>query len=773
MSRAIWAVPHEARRAIWAHTGYEPTPEQLPIHLDLSRIKLVLGGERAGKSKLGAEEVVVWGVVAQSTDFFWIIGPDYELARPEAQHLIEALRTMGNLDRKNLSTPLNGSWVVPMATGPTFVTRTSSDVEKLAGVSPAGILMVEAGQQPYEAFLRCRSRVAERRGPLILSGTMERSQSWYPNLFQRWQGQNLDGARSFSLPTWSNRAIFPEGRDDPEILALEATFPPDVFQERFGAIPCRPATLVFPEFDHVEHVKDCHWDKTLPVQVWVDPGYAGAYACCAIQIKDRCVYVIDEVYGVRKTAHAVIAEAMQRPWWKNVRDGVIDVAGRQHQGQDSHVEIWLAVAGVHLRSQKVGVADGILRLRTFLKDPATNKPRIFFDPRCKDTIAEFDLYRYREVHENRHVAEEPVDANNHCLVGETLIDTPGGRFPIRDLVGTRPWVYCVIDGKLAVRQADEVFPTLTDTPVVKVMMDRGEVICTPDHLFMTAKGEWVRADALAPGQSLMALNRYVATLGYTRLALTGDTRNHQSEHRFVYEQVHGPIPDKHDVHHRDGNYWNHAPENLEALGMADHASTHHAGKTLSGEHRAQISDASRKAWQEDYERRAAIARENVKAAHEGNRGRSPTDETRQKMSEASKRVWADPEMRAKASRTRRGRKHPEDAREKIAQAKRDYWQSPEGLAHKERLREANRARVWTDEQRQKIANARRAENHKVIAVVPWGNADVYDMTVPEAHNFVAGGVVVHNSVKSLVYGLIVNFGFVASTRRRTRFKLRK
>jgi hypothetical protein len=36
-------------------------------------------------------------------------------------------------------------------------------------------------------------------------------------------------------------------------------------------------------------------------------------------------------------------------------------------------------------------------------------------------------------------------------------------------------------------------------------------------------------------------------------------------------------------------------------------------------------------------------------------------------------------------------------------------------------------------------------NHKVRFVRPAGTADVYDLNVPEYHNFVAEGVVVHNS----------------------------
>ena len=43
-----------------------------------------------------------------------------------------------------------------------------------------------------------------------------------------------------------------------------------------------------------------------------------------------------------------------------------------------------------------------------------------------------------------------------------------------------------------------------------------------------------------------------------------------------------------------------------------------------------------------------------------------------------------------------------------------------------------------------------ASNHRVLSVEPAGHQDVYDIEVPEHHNFVANGVVVHNSGKTTV-----------------------
>jgi hypothetical protein len=406
-----------ARRQVWDITNYRPSQEQLVAHLDLHRFRLVAGGERAGKSRFSAEELLIWLFTdGRAKSLFWIVAPDYSLARPEFQHLVNGLQKTGLLKADTLRMPAQGPCSLETVFGASVVTKSSVDVETLAGVAPAGILMVEVAQQTYESFLRCRGRVAEKRGVMALSGTFEGSLGWMPEVWTRWQGENSDGGRSFSLPTWSNLVLYPGGRDDPEIKALEATYPPDVFQERFGAVPCKPATLVFKDFDVTVHVRPCPYDPRLEVSLFVDPGYAGAYAVLAVQIHGDDVWVIDEVYERGVVVYDIIKACRQRPWWSRAKRIVMDIAGTQHQGMDSHADIWYRETKLPVYWNVVSVADGILRHKTYLMPQGPGgKPRLYHDPRCKSTIWEYNNYRYQETKENRPERELPLDANNHSM----------------------------------------------------------------------------------------------------------------------------------------------------------------------------------------------------------------------------------------------------------------------------------------------------------------------------------------------------------------------
>ncbi len=390
--------------------GYRPSPEQLQAHDAAARIRLIAGGERAGKSRSAAMELFGDFLTGR---LYWLVGPDYELCRPEFGYLVEAFARIDAIE--SLSFPSSEQCRLRLRTGARIVTRSARDPAKLAGEAPDAVLACEAAQLPHDVYLRLRGRVAERRGWLWMSGTFESSRGWYAEKHRAWQAPNTDEAQAFSIPTWANRALYPKGREDPELLALQATYPQELFQERFGGVPCPPATLVFREFDPREHVQPVTRPGPPRVEIAVDPGYAGAYAVLAVAAVGDGVVVLDELYLRQAVAATVIAEFRRRPWWALVTGGVIDVVGRQHHGAASQIEIWQALSGLRLRSRPVPVRDGIDRLRTFLRDPTSGTPRLSIDPRCRALLREFGLYRYHEVVEGRPISEEPIDRDNHAI----------------------------------------------------------------------------------------------------------------------------------------------------------------------------------------------------------------------------------------------------------------------------------------------------------------------------------------------------------------------
>lgn len=417
------------KETIFNLLGYKPSPEQWEIHLDGHRTRLVAGGERGGKSRVGAMDLL-GSIASDNGKLYWLFGADYGETSQEYFYLVDALTQLNIL--KDATKQYNPGEIVLAPPFDTVIkTISGTDPTKIGREAPDGILVCEAAKIDYITYFRLQARLAEKRAWMLMTGTFEGSLGWYPELFQ--QGQiATDEFRSFSLPTWSNLAIFPGGRDDPEIKRQEAALPKELFDERFGGTPCPPMGLVFKEFRVTHHVRELDIVSDQPIYLYIDPGFAGAYAVLAVQIISDVPYVVDEVYEQGLTTQQVIQVCKQKPWWRQVAPrGVIDIAAKQHQAMPAVAEVWASSgedgAGIYLSSNKVGIIEGIDRLRTFLKvNPLTNAPNIFISTHCKGLISEFGgapnpftgqqaVYRYKVDKEGGVVGEQPEDKNNHAI----------------------------------------------------------------------------------------------------------------------------------------------------------------------------------------------------------------------------------------------------------------------------------------------------------------------------------------------------------------------
>jgi hypothetical protein len=273
-------------------------------------------------------------------------------------------------------------------------------------------------------------RIAESRGFIILVGTLEDGLPWYEGYLRRWSAPNSEGGRAFSIPTWSNLAVFPNGKDDPEILRLIAALPADYVANRFGAIPVRRSNLVIPEFEFKTHVKHLPVRTDLPVELAVDPG-KNAYVVLFVQHEGAFTYVLDCIYKRGMIAQLLIPEVMRHPLWDYVKpespnSHVIDIAGNAEPGTESQVQIWRNIAGINFSYKYYKERDTIATLRHRLHvDAITGAPLVLFsdlmrtgiapDGTATEMLSEFDLWHWPKYSMSGREADAPIDSNNHAL----------------------------------------------------------------------------------------------------------------------------------------------------------------------------------------------------------------------------------------------------------------------------------------------------------------------------------------------------------------------
>ena len=78
-------------RHILKELGFEPSPAQEPVLYDQSRIVLVAGGERSGKSDTSAKKLLTRFTEGK---LFWLVAADYSRTRAEFEYICDGLEKL-------------------------------------------------------------------------------------------------------------------------------------------------------------------------------------------------------------------------------------------------------------------------------------------------------------------------------------------------------------------------------------------------------------------------------------------------------------------------------------------------------------------------------------------------------------------------------------------------------------------------------------------------------------------------------------------------------
>lgn len=414
---------------------------------------MLAGGERGGKSyatfAIALPHVVMLPVIRRErfydehgklrfdekkdrprTPDVVIFGPTYAEPKIEFEYLQQALEQLGMLagGLNKPSKPQDGPWVMVTKAGVVISTRSMEDPTSIRAIDLEFAIIAEAGKCPYDGVERVQGRISAKRGFIIYSGTMENSHQWYQDWVLMGQRENHLGIKSYSLPTWGNIHEYPGGREDPEIKRLEAIYPEDTFAMRVAAEPRPPRYRVLQEVT-TEHVVQKRVPKDATWEVWVDPGYASAYAVLFVAhwnetAKDgaplgKRFYVADELYEQGRTTRDIIALCKRHRLWPRVSAGVIDIGAKGHRDAgESALEIWNKLTSFNWNMKLWREPPLMERIRS-----SAQQFQFWINPSCVGLIAECGLgepvfpemhpWKYPTDRSGRVLGEKPIDKWNH------------------------------------------------------------------------------------------------------------------------------------------------------------------------------------------------------------------------------------------------------------------------------------------------------------------------------------------------------------------------
>lgn len=212
----------------------------------------------------------------------------------------------------------------------------------------------------------------------------------------------------------------------------------------------------------------------------LDWGYATdplAMVRCHYDKTRRKVYIFDEIYGV-KMSNRQASELIKKR-------GLDDVAIIADSAEPKSID---EVKGYGLKIRGAQKPPGSVEFGEKWLD---DLEAIVIDPkRCPNTAREFESIDY-QVDRYGDTIPRLEDKDNHCVTGDTLVDTEQGQKPIKDLVGTTGKVhaYNFDKGEKDLLSYSDVRKTRDKAPVYEVELEDGRKIkATSDHLVLTTGG---------------------------------------------------------------------------------------------------------------------------------------------------------------------------------------------------------------------------------------------------------------------------------------------
>lgn len=328
------------------------------------------------------------------------------------------------------------------------------------------------------------------------------------------------------------------------------------------------------------------------------------------------------------------------------------------------------------------------------------------------------------------IRSEKPKHDAYCLAGDTKIRTLDGWHNIEDLVDKDfyVWSYSITEKRLIPTKAGRCWKSGIDKTVIEVGLDNGKSItCTPDHRFMLRNGDYREAKDLQKGDSLMPFYER-NNGGYPQIMLNDGS--FAQEHKYVYSRLVGDIELSNHIDHIDGVKSNNNPSNLQSLTSNEHCSKTFLGKSMK--ERRQMS-VNIKPYITEYS----------------------ADKLYRDCLSCGQEIWVEFKQyycnnkcsitgyrQRNSNKERINRNLPSSTKESITKYSREFEERNKSKCIKCNTKCSRRATYCIKCK----GNGKNPINHKVRFIKKViDKVDVYDIEVPGTHNFVAEGVVLHNS----------------------------
>lgn len=405
--------PYESNRK----PGYKP---QEVFHRSNANVRLVLGGNRSGKTESGAAELVMAAegvhpfIKFPVPGEYWVVSLTNQMSIEVAQDKV----------RKWLSPQSILKWdnkygVCYLRNGSKIGFKScEQEINTFGGTAKDGIWFDEEppGEHGYQIYKECRMRTIDRGGKIWFTMTPVQGMSWTADEIYEPAVAGDPNYFCLEMSTYDNPHLSKN-----VIQEIEKDCTEDEKEMRFFGKYIQFSGLVYKEFDRNIHIVKPfpiprHWKKYRSI----DHGINNPTACVWLAVNEKDEYfVYDEYYQTDKTVSENAQIIKSITGGDNIEWTTIDPSTNNRDAiTNTSIREEYRKHGVFTKAERTEKMSGINTIKQLLMNNAsTGRPRLFFFDTCYATLKEMQRYRWKKYRgkEDVNASEEPQKVLDHAL----------------------------------------------------------------------------------------------------------------------------------------------------------------------------------------------------------------------------------------------------------------------------------------------------------------------------------------------------------------------
>ena len=390
---------------------YTPHKNQSKILKSPARFKVVVCGRRFGKTTFAINSMFIEALINENGTY-WYVAPTYRQAKQIAWRMLFDLYRH-NDKKLFFKRPNESELKMVLHSGSYLELKGADNEDSLRGVGLDGVILDEYSMMKPNVWEEIiEPTLVDKQGWAIFIGTPKGYDHFY-ELYEK--AANTEGWKNFHFTSYDNPYLKKE-----EIDKKKDTVQEDYFAQEYLAEFRRFTGLVYKGFSRDIHViEPFQIPRDWPIWRTIDAGFTNPFVCLWIaeDTSTNTFYIYDEHYLAQQTTryHGEIING--RSVGEYFRATYIDPSARQQMQDLGEMGIYCTQAE-NTVSGSVGSSyqSGISKVSELLKvDPTVEKPRLFIFNHCKNTIKEFEIYRWEESRHGRTKREVPHKENDHAM----------------------------------------------------------------------------------------------------------------------------------------------------------------------------------------------------------------------------------------------------------------------------------------------------------------------------------------------------------------------